>query len=106
MTDTKHRHGDEVRTFADGFGLWHAVVTNDTHGYAPHYAGGEWDLLWHQDRLRIIARKYIRAELEARGVPRQYRLNMGPALFTTDDAGVVRIIEFVELASMRDGGRR
>lgn len=51
---------ETVRTWADGFGRWHASVTiSDT--VEPNYADGS------AQRIRAKARRHIRAEIEARG---------------------------------------
>ena len=61
LGDTEAR--DTVETWADGFGVWHARILCASHGYGN---AGEYALDRHWTRLRAMARRAIRRELELR----------------------------------------
>lgn len=55
--------GKTVKTYADGFGVWHATVAFPDSGYGN---AGDLDLDRHWNAIRAAARRAIRAEILAR----------------------------------------
>ena len=88
------KYGDTVTTYADGFGLWHAVISCRDGGYGN---AGEWNLDRHWSRLRAMARRAIRRELAVRSeASPDYALRLDVHGVREFGTGVVYRVEFVE----------
>lgn len=61
VTRGRNRYNEQVTTWADGFGIWHAKITFPQPGHETT------SLTPHAQRLRHKARRAIRNEITSRG---------------------------------------